>query len=116
SQLRDPPVGTRPGTSTTTAPGAMADSSAEAVSGLALKPSASGGTAPARTRSPAATRPSTARYLPPPRRAGGGGCGNHPVPQPELPGKIILCITFTFMVSRPAHQPGRQSGTLTGRG
>src|SRR5215468_10179751 len=55
SQAPDRPAVARPGVSTTVAPGTIADSRAAAVSGLALKPSASGGTAPARTRSPVGT-------------------------------------------------------------
>ena len=55
SQAPDRPGVGRPGASTTVAPGISADSRAAAVSGLALKPSASGGTAPARTRSPVGT-------------------------------------------------------------
>ena len=62
SQSPDPPGPVRPGASATAAPGTSADSRAEADSGLALNPSASGGTAPARTRSPASTRLSTVGY------------------------------------------------------
>ena len=86
----------RPGASATVAPGTSADSSAAAVSGLALKPSASGGTAPARTRSPVGTCLPPARYPWPAavrtNAAGGGGALSRS--RPGLPEAIISRVTL----------------------
>src|SRR5262249_33860098 len=88
----------------TAAPGISAESTAETVSGRALKPSASGGTAPARTRSPLATRlPSAPTHKPVAVGTAVGGGGAVPRLKPELPEAIILRITI-------AANPGRAQG------
>jgi hypothetical protein len=96
SQTPDRPGVARPGVSATIAPATSADSSAAAVSGLALNPSASGGTAPARTRSPVGTCLPPARYrLPAAVRVNAvGRDGELCRSRPGLPEAIMLGITL----------------------
>src|SRR5215831_2763040 len=96
SQAPDRPGVGRPGASTTVAPGTSADSRAAAVSGLALKPSASAGTAPARTRSPVGTCLPPSRYaLPAAVRTNAAGRDGEPSrSRPGLPETIILGVTL----------------------
>jgi hypothetical protein len=96
SQAPDRPGVGRPGASTTVAPGISADSRAAAVSGLALKPSASGGTAPARTRSPVGTCLPPVRYALPAavRTNAVGRDGELSRSRPGLPEVITLGDTL----------------------
>ncbi len=120
SQSRAPSAATRPGTSATAVPGTSAARSAGAVSGRALNPSASEGTAPDLTGQDACplqfaagpgadTSLSMATY---PRPSSGvGSMGllsvDHPGSHPGLPAAIIVCITFrNFSVTQTAPAVG----------